>query len=61
MNEARLQPTTSTDDEEIRKLIKRWAKAVREEDRVAIRADHDPDILMFDVPLPFLSQGLAVC
>ena len=58
MNEVRLQPITSNDDEEIRKLIKRWAKAVREEDRAAIRADHDPDILMFDVPLPFLSQGL---
>ena len=47
MIEAKLQPTTSNDDEEIRKLIKRWAKAVREEDRAAIRADHDPDILMF--------------
>ena len=58
MDEARLQPTTLNDDEEIRKLIKRWAKAVREEDRAAISADHDPDILMFDVPLPFLSQGL---
>jgi len=58
MNEAKLQPTTSNDDEEIRKLIKRWAKAVREEDRAAIRADHGRAILMFDVPLPFLSQGL---
>lgn len=46
------------DEAEIRALIERWAKAVREEDRAAIRADHDPDILMFDVPLPFLSQGL---
>src|SRR5580704_16584608 len=34
------------------------AKAVREEDRTAIRADHDSDILMFDVPPPSLSRGL---
>jgi uncharacterized protein (TIGR02246 family) len=46
------------DEAEIRALIERWAKAVREEDRPAIRAGHDPGILMFDVPPPFLSQGL---
>src|SRR5712675_2452694 len=28
------------------------------EDRAAIRADHDPGILMFDVPPPFLSRGI---
>jgi ketosteroid isomerase-like protein len=33
-------------------------KAVREEDGAAIRADHDPGILIFDVPPPFLSRGL---
>ena len=49
----------ATDDEaEIRALIARWAKAVRDEDRAAIRADHDPAILMFDVPPPFLSRGI---
>jgi uncharacterized protein (TIGR02246 family) len=48
---------TSNDETEIRTLIERWARAVREEDRAGIRADHDPDILMFDVPPP-LSQGL---
>ena len=42
----------------IRALIERWAEAVRREDLNAIRADHDPDILMFDVPPPFLSRGL---
>ncbi len=46
------------DETEIRALIERWARAVREQDRAAIRAGHDPDILMFDVPPPFLSQGL---
>ena len=48
----------SNDETEIRALIERWAQAVREEDRTAIRVDHDPDILMFDVPPPFLSRGL---
>jgi uncharacterized protein (TIGR02246 family) len=43
---------------DIHALIERWAKAVREENRTAILADHDPDMLMFDVPPPFLSRGL---
>jgi ketosteroid isomerase-like protein len=38
------------DVQAIRALIARWAEAVRREDLNAIRADHDPDILMFDVP-----------
>jgi ketosteroid isomerase-like protein len=46
------------DEAQIRALIERWAKAVREENRAAIRMDHDPGILMFDVPPPFLSRGL---
>ena len=48
----------STDNTEIHALIERWAKAVREANLEGIRADHDPDILMFDVPPPFLSRGL---
>ena len=47
-----------SDEAQIQLLIERWAKAVREENRAAIRADHDPEILMFDVPPPFLSRGL---
>jgi len=58
MNDARSQPATPNDELEIRKPIEQWAKAVREENRTAIRADHDPSILMFDVPPPFLSRGL---
>ena len=58
MNGTTSQPATSNDELEIRKLIEQWAKAVRDEDRAAIRADHDPSILMFDVPPPFLSRGL---
>jgi uncharacterized protein (TIGR02246 family) len=43
---------------EIQELISQWAKAVREQDLEGIRAAHDPDMLMFDVPPPFLSRGL---
>jgi uncharacterized protein (TIGR02246 family) len=52
------QEPASQDEMDIRALIERWAKAVRDENRAGIRADHDSEILMFDVPLPFLSQGL---
>jgi uncharacterized protein (TIGR02246 family) len=39
-------------------LIERWAQAVREQDRAAIRVDHDPGMVMFDVPSPLVSRGL---
>jgi uncharacterized protein (TIGR02246 family) len=58
VSDTRMQPLASNDEAEIRELIERWAKAVREENRAAVRADHDPGILMFDVPPPFLSRGL---
>jgi hypothetical protein len=50
------QPAASNDEAEIRT----WAKAVREENRAAIRADHDLGILMFDVPPPLLRLLLFV-
>jgi uncharacterized protein (TIGR02246 family) len=50
--------TENLDEAEIRALIARWSKAVRDQNLGAIRADHDPDILMFDVPPPFLSRGI---
>jgi hypothetical protein len=37
----------SEDQKEIQKLIERWAKAVRDENRPGIREGHDPEILMF--------------
>jgi uncharacterized protein (TIGR02246 family) len=49
---------TSKDEREIQALIEKWAKTVREENRSGIRADHDSEMLMFDVPPPFLSRGL---
>jgi uncharacterized protein (TIGR02246 family) len=58
MTDNKSHPSTFDDEAEICSLIDRWAQAVREENRAAIRADHDSDILMFDVPPPFSSQGL---
>ena len=46
------------DEATLRELIARWSKAVRDQNMAGIRADHAPDILMFDVPPPFLSRGL---
>jgi uncharacterized protein (TIGR02246 family) len=51
-------PERVDDEAQVRALIERWSKAVRDENRAGIRADHDSDILMFDVPPPFLSRGL---
>jgi ketosteroid isomerase-like protein len=56
---ATIQRNQTTDDEaELRELIARWSKAVRDQDLAGIRADHDRDILLFDVPPPFLTRGL---
>ena len=43
-----------TDDETvIRELITRWADAVHAGNLDAVLAEHDPDIVMFDVPPPY--------
>ena len=53
-------PNAQSDDEtEIRALLERWAAAVRARDMPAILADHSDDIVMFDVPMPLESRGIA--
>ncbi len=42
-----------TDEQAIRELITRWAEAVHAGDLDTVLADHDPDIVMFDVPPPY--------
>lgn len=42
-----------TDEEQIRDLINRWARAVHEGDLDTVLADHAPDIVMYDVPPPY--------
>jgi uncharacterized protein (TIGR02246 family) len=46
------------DEVEIRALIDRWASSVREQNISGIRANHDPEMLMFDLPGPLCSEGL---
>lgn len=58
MAEKTRRKPVSKDEIEILALIERWTEAVRKEDRKAIRRDHDADMLMFDVPPPFVSRGL---
>ena len=42
-----------TDEDQIRRLIERWAAAVRALDLPGVLADHAADIVMFDVPPPY--------
>ncbi|HWZ96903.1 MAG TPA: nuclear transport factor 2 family protein [Candidatus Dormibacteraeota bacterium] len=58
MTDKRPDESQSKDESDVKALIERWAKAVREENIAGIRADHDSEMLMFDVPPPFLSRGL---
>jgi uncharacterized protein (TIGR02246 family) len=58
MTEKTRHKSLSRNQTEILALIERWTAAVRNENRDAIRWDHDADMLMFDVPPPFLSRGL---
>jgi ketosteroid isomerase-like protein len=48
----------TSDETEVRKLLDDWAQAVRDENWEGIRANHDANVLMFDVPLPFASRGI---
>src|SRR3712207_2012436 len=42
----------TTDEDQIRTLIERWAEAVHKGDMATVLADHADDIVMFDVPPP---------
>jgi uncharacterized protein (TIGR02246 family) len=58
MTDQKLRDLSSKDEMDVQALIERWAKAVREENRAGIRADHDSEMLMFDVPPPLVSRGI---
>jgi uncharacterized protein (TIGR02246 family) len=47
-----------TDETEIRQMVENWATAVRAKNMEGVLAHHAPDILMFDVPMPFQTRGL---
>ena len=46
------------DRAEIRELIADWSAAVRRKDYDSILKNHSLDMLMFDVPPPFQSEGI---
>jgi uncharacterized protein (TIGR02246 family) len=50
------QPGTSSDEATVTALVRRWTEAVHAGDLDTVLADHDPDIVMFDVPPP--DQGV---
>src|SRR5579871_2862034 len=54
-----MHESENKDATEIRQLIEAWAAAVRRKDMQGILRHHAADILMFDVPPPFCSKGLA--
>ena len=43
----------TTDEEQIRRLIQGWARAVHAGDLDTVLEDHAEDIVMFDVPPPY--------
>lgn len=47
------------DETEIVALLENWAEAVRARDMGRILAHHGEEMLMFDVPEPLFSRGLA--
>jgi uncharacterized protein (TIGR02246 family) len=47
------------DEAAIRNLVENWASAVRRKDLSGILRNHSPSILMFDVPPPLQSKGIA--
>jgi uncharacterized protein (TIGR02246 family) len=49
----------NADERQIRALVENWAKAVREQDMAGVLARHTEDIVMFDVPPPVRSKGIA--
>jgi uncharacterized protein (TIGR02246 family) len=49
----------TADEAAIRELVENWVSAVRAKDLHGILANHSSDILMFDVPPPLASKGLA--
>ena len=51
--------TSQTSESVVRDLLERWAAAVRAKNMPEVLANHAPDFVMFDVPPPFESRGLA--
>jgi uncharacterized protein (TIGR02246 family) len=53
-----MKSNVASNEEQIRRLINDWAKAVRSKDMEGALAHHAKDIVIFDVPLPLQSKGI---
>jgi ketosteroid isomerase-like protein len=53
-----MTPQNGKAEGKIRTLIEAWAEAVRRHDLQGILANHELDIVMFDVPPPLQSRGM---
>ena len=53
-----MKSTVISNEEQIRRLVNEWAKAVRARDINGALAHHAKDMVMFDVPLPLQSKGI---
>ena len=51
-------PSSPQDDAAIRDVVESWAAAVRRRDFQGILQNHSSDMVMFDVPPPFQSNGI---
>ena len=51
--------TQNVNATQIRALVEGWASAVRAKDMDGVLANHSDDIVMFDVPMPLQSKGIA--
>ena len=49
---------SSEDVAAVRAVVEDWLAAIKRRDMAAILKNHSPDLIMFDVPLPFQSRGL---
>jgi uncharacterized protein (TIGR02246 family) len=42
-----------SDEADIRDVVTRWVEAIQKQDLEGVLVDHDPNIVMFDVPPPY--------
>jgi ketosteroid isomerase-like protein len=54
-----MSDSSHTEEIRIKALLDAWADAVRRHDVPAILAHHSADMVMFDVPPPLQSKGIA--
>jgi ketosteroid isomerase-like protein len=51
------EPTTATDEAQVRLVLQQWATATRKGQRDHVLANHLPDVLIYDVLAPMKYEG----